>query len=178
MDKPSNEKEFLEKIPSPSARLWAGLCVILSIFIIYSIHQIRWLEDFQINVVQRNRKASIELLRIQNDANLLGISLRDMTLKPADYPIRDWQPTFTRLRGDMSNALSLEKRDAVSTPETDSKVDELERQMNDFWRTVDGLFYLAQQGKEAEARSLIQTEVESKDAMMIATVSSLLRSND
>ncbi len=110
MDKPSNEKEFLEKIPSPSARLWAGLCVILSIFIIfavYSIHQIRWLEDFQINVVQRNRKASIELLRIQNDANLLGISLRDMTLKQADYPIRDWQPTFTRLRGDMSNALSL-----------------------------------------------------------------------
>jgi len=181
MDKPPNEREFLEKIPSPSARLWAGLCVILSIFIIfavYSIRQIRWLEDYQINVVQRNRKASIELLRIQNDANLLGISLRDMTLKQADYPILDWQPTFTRLQGDMSNALLLEMEDAVSAPETQSKTEELGRQMQDFWQAVDRVFNLAQQGKEAEARSLIQSEVESKDAMMIATVSSLLRSND
>ncbi|MGH9447444.1 MAG: hypothetical protein ACRD3O_17175, partial [Terriglobia bacterium] len=91
----SVEHDYLARIPSPSLRLWVGLCVILSVFIIFAVHsirQIRWLEDFQMNVVQRNRKASIQLLRLENDANSLGISLRDMTLKQAEYPLSAWQP--------------------------------------------------------------------------------------
>ena len=83
MSESASQYEQLRKIPSPSTRLWIGLCIILSIFlifVIYSSRQIRWLEDFQVNVVQKNRKASLQLLRLQNDAYLLAISLRDLAL--------------------------------------------------------------------------------------------------
>lgn len=181
MDSGHDTKDLLAKIPSPSVRLWVGLCIILSIFVIfaiYSIHQIRWLEDFQINVVQRNRRASIVLLRLQDDANLLGISLRDMTLKQAEYPILYWRPTFARLRGDMANALALDKQFAVNTPETQSKTEELEKQIAEFWQGAEKVFNLARQGREAEARKLIQNDLERQDSAIIAMVASLLRSND
>ena len=54
MHTPQPEHDLLSQIPSPSRRLWIGLCIILSIFVVfavYAIHEIRWLEDFQVNVV-------------------------------------------------------------------------------------------------------------------------------
>ncbi|MCL5671104.1 MAG: hypothetical protein M1423_07400, partial [Acidobacteria bacterium] len=119
MSEPCSQYEQLRKIPSPSTRLWIGLCIILSIFLIfvvYSSHQIRWLEDFQVNVVQRNRKDSLQLLRLQNDSYLLAISLRDLALSRSRYPIRDWESEFTRLQNDMQNAAMLEGKYAVDTP--------------------------------------------------------------
>ncbi|MGH9354091.1 MAG: hypothetical protein ACRD2G_18330, partial [Terriglobia bacterium] len=175
------EPNLAAEIPSASVRLWVGLCVILSIFIVfavYSIHQIRWLEDYQINVVQRNRRASIVLLRLQDDAHQLGILLRDMTLKQAEYPIPDWRATFDRLHGDMSNALTVETRYAVGTRETDAKTEELRRELSGFWESADHAFDLAQQGKEAEARDLLQNGLVGKDAVLVGTVADLLRLND
>ncbi|PYV21751.1 MAG: hypothetical protein DMG27_19945, partial [Acidobacteria bacterium] len=105
-------------------RLLVGLCVVLSIFIVfavYTIHEIRWLEDYQVNVVQKNRKASLELLRLQNDAYLLAISLRDMTAARARYPIHEWRPEFVRIRRDMDDAVRLEGDFAVSTPASSDK---------------------------------------------------------
>ena len=52
--------DLLSEIPSPSRRLWVGLCITLSIFgifALYAIHEVRWLENFQTNVVQKNRLA-------------------------------------------------------------------------------------------------------------------------
>lgn len=181
MKEPKSEHDFLAKIPSPSLRLWVGLCIILSIFVVfavYSIHQIRWLENFQINVVERNRKASIQLLRLQNDANLLGISLRDMALKRGEYPIVDWQSEFSRLHFDMSNALALEMQYSGSPPAAGSTAEALQEQIQGFWQTASQVFDLAQKGKEAEARDLISNEMDDKDSVITATVASLLRSND
>ncbi|MGH9325111.1 MAG: sensor histidine kinase, partial [Terriglobia bacterium] len=171
------EHDFLARIPSPSARLWAGLCIILSIFVVfavYSIHQIRWLEDFQIHVVERNRKASIQLLRLQNDANLLGISLRDMTLKQAQFPIAAWQSEFSRLHFDMSNALALEVEYSGPPPAGASTTEALEDQTGEFWQTADQAFDLAAKGEAARARDLIASNLEGKDSVIVATVASLL----
>src|ERR1700690_751829 len=77
---PLPEHDLLSEIPSPTRRLWLGLCVTLAIFVIfaaYTIREIRWLQDFQVNVVQRNRKASLQLLRLQDDNYQLAVSLRD-----------------------------------------------------------------------------------------------------
>ncbi|MGH9377416.1 MAG: sensor histidine kinase, partial [Terriglobia bacterium] len=177
----NHEPNPAAEVPSASVRLWVGLCIILSIFIIfavYSIHQIRWLEDYQINVVQRNRRASIVLLRLQDDAHQLGILLRDMTLKQAEYPIPDWRATFDRLHGDTSNALAVEARYAVGTRETDAKTAELRRELGGFWGIADRAFDLAQQGKEAEARGLLQNSLVGQDAVLVGTVADLLRLND
>jgi signal transduction histidine kinase len=178
---PATEDDYLSRIPSPSLRLWLGLCVILSVFIIFAVHsfrQIRWLEDFQINVVQRNRKASIQLLRLENDASSLGLSLRDMTLKQAEYPVSAWHPVFERLHGDMSNALDLESRYAVQTRATDYETAALARQVNGFWQAAAGVFNMAQEGRPAEARAAIQNDLESRINVITGTVASLLRLND
>lgn len=181
MQTPSHEHELLSRIPSPSARLWLGLCIILSIFVIfaiYSIHQIRWLEDFQINVVQRNRRASIELLRLQDDAHQLGILLRDMTLEKAEHPIPDWQPVFHRLQGDMSNALALESKFASGGAATVSRNTELSREMDVFWGGVHLAFQFAAHGQEADARDLIENRLQGQSAALVATIADQLRQND
>jgi signal transduction histidine kinase len=175
------QHDFLAEIPSPSARLWVGLCIILSIFAVfaaYTIHEIRWLEDFQVNVVQKNRKASLELLRLQNDAYLLAISLRDMTAARARYPIHEWRPEFIRMRRDMDDAARLEGDFAVSTPASSDKRSQLQRALQDFWRSADSVFTLAQRGHEAKARALIQTELEGKRAVISEIAARLLVLND
>jgi signal transduction histidine kinase len=181
MTESASQYEQLWKIPSPSTRLWIGLCIILSIFLIfvvYSSRQIRWLEDFQVNVVQKNRKASLQLLRLQNDAYLLAISLRDLALSRNRYPIHDWEPEFARLRNDMENAAMLEGRYAVDTPASHDKRVQLRHALTEFGTTVDGVFALAEKGKTAEARTLIRTELESKRAIISEIVARLLVLND
>ncbi len=177
----SSQPDLLRRIPNPSTRLWIGLCVILSTFIIfavYTVRQIRWLEDFQVNVVQRNRKASLQLQRLQNDAYLLAISLRDMAFSQSKYPIRDWRAQFSRLRDDMDNALTLEGQSAVDTPATGEKRAQLRTALQDFWRAADQVFLSAQQGEEERARALTQTELESKRAVISEIINRLLVLND
>src|SRR5690242_12201230 len=181
MSESASQYEQLRKIPSPSTRLWIGLCVILSIFlvfVVYSSRQIRWLEDFQINVVQKNRKASLQLSRLQNDAYLLAISLQGVTLSQSRYPIRDWEPEFTRLRNDMQNAAMLEGRYAVDTPASHDKRMQLRQVLADFGTTADGIFALARQGKTEEARKLIEIQLENKRAVISEIIFSLLKLND
>src|SRR6516225_5033192 len=176
-----DQSDPLRRIPSPSARLWIGLCVILSIFIVfavYTVRQIHWLEDFQSNVVQKNRKASLQLLRLQNDASSLAISLRDMALSQSKYPIRDWRAEFTRLHDDMDNAVKLEGQFAVNTPATGEKRTQLRAALEDFWRAADRVFLSAQQGDEERARRLAHTELESKRAVISEIVYRLLVLND
>jgi signal transduction histidine kinase len=181
MNQTESHYDLIKEIPSPLTRLWLGLCIILSIFVFfayYTARQIRWLEDFQVNVVQRNRKASLQLLRLQNDAYELGISLRDMSLQHLQYPIHDWKPEFNRLRNDMENALALEREFALSATLTDAKYAELRSDLQSFWADADRAFAQAQAGHEAQARAMIQTELESRRAVVIAVVARLLVMND
>jgi signal transduction histidine kinase len=178
---PASEHELLMKIPSPTKRLWAGLCVILAIFLgfaVYTTYEVRWLESFQANVVQQNRKASLQLLRLQDDAYLLAISIRDMIHSEDRYHIRDRRGEFSRLREDMDHALTLEGQFGTRAPASEDKRIQLRTVLKDFWLTADSSFALSDQGKEAEARRLIQTELEPKRAIITETVSRLLILND
>jgi signal transduction histidine kinase len=181
MSEPVSEHEMLQQIPSPTKRLWVGLFVILTLFLgfaSYAIYEIRWLESFQANVVQQNRKASLQLLRLQNDVYLLAISIRDMPHDEARYPIRDWRSEFDRLRDDMDNAVELESRYAVRTSASDDKRVQLRAVLAEFWQTADNIFSVARQGKEMEARRLIEVELEPKRAVITEIVSRLLILND
>jgi signal transduction histidine kinase len=176
-----SNQDLIKEIPSPLTRLWVGLCIILSIFIFfayYAARQIRWLEDFQVNVVQRNRKASLQLLRLQNDVYELGISLRDMSQARPAYPIQDWRPEFTRLRGDMENALALEREFALATALTDDKYSELRYDLQQFWQESDQVFSEARAGHERQARGMVQTEMEGRRAVISEIIARLLVLND
>lgn len=178
---PEGGHDLLREIPSPSRRLWLGLCVTLGIFVIfatYTIRAIHWLQDFQVNVVQRNRKASLQLLRLQDDTYQLAVSLRDMTLPESRYPIFYWKGEFSRLREDMAAALASEAQFAVNT----SASNDLRRQLHDildtFWSLSDEAFNLADQGHEDSARYLIRSELEEQRETISRIVSHLLSLND
>lgn len=181
MNGPGTEHDLLKEIPSPSMRLWVGLCIILSLFVVfasYTIHEIRWLEDFQVNVVQKNRKASLQLERLESDAYLLAISMRDMASGESRYPIMDWRSEFDRLRADMVNASIEESRFAVSTPASADKRVQLRAALEKFRQTADRVFDLAKSGNEAGARNLVHTELESERAEITEIVARLLVLND
>ncbi len=173
--------DLLSQIPSPSRRLWVGLCVILSIFVIfsiYAIYEIRWLEDFQANVVQQNRKASLQLLRLQNDAYLLAISIRDLEHGGSRYGISGSRAEFARLQEDMSHAREQESRYAVHSPAADDKRSQLAMALEDFWRTSDEVFALAARGQDAQARNLVESELDAKREVISEIVARLLVLND
>jgi len=177
---PEAAHDLLREIPSPSRRLWLGLCVTLAIFVIfasYTIHEIRWLQDFQVNVVQKNRLASLQLLRLQDDTYQLAVSLRDMTLPESRYPIFYWKGEFSRLREDMNNALASEAQLAVNTSAGDERR-QLRDILDNFWSLADEAFDLADQGHEDSAHYLIRSQLEEQRETISHVVSHLLSLND
>jgi signal transduction histidine kinase len=178
---PETAPELLRAIPSPSRRLWFGLCFTLAIFAIsafYTIREIHWLQDFQVNVVQKNRKASLELLRLQDDTYQLAVSLRDMTLPESRYPILYWRGEFSRLREDMNGALTAEAQYAASTPAGDAERKQLRDVLDNFWLLADEGFNLAEQGHEDSARYLVRSQLEEQRETISRVVSQLLGLND
>lgn len=173
--------DLLSEIPSPSTRLWVGLCITLAIFgafAAYATHEIRWLEDFQVNVVQRNRRASLQLLRLQNDAYLLAVLIRDMTIPGSRYPTAYYRTEFNRLHKDMDEALTLEERYAVASQAANEQRTQLKNILVDIWVTADMAFDLAEDGHEVSARYLIKTQLERKREVVSKIVAGLLDLND
>ena len=89
-----------------------GLAVTLAVvggFSWYALHQIAGLRDLQAQLVDRNRKDSLQLLRIQKNLNSLGLAMRDMVEGEERYGLQDYRMQFTRLRTDLEDALLLER---------------------------------------------------------------------
>src|SRR5574339_728076 len=69
----------------------------------------------QTDLADRNRRDSLQLLRIQNDLNLLGLAMRDMLDTEERYPLTAWSAQFQRIRVDLDDA--LERQEAVAVAE-------------------------------------------------------------
>ena len=66
---------------SPTSGLLLGLIITLAAVVAYSGYvtlQIQRLRQLQSDLLDRNRKDSLQLIRIQNDLNSLGLAMRDM----------------------------------------------------------------------------------------------------
>ena len=66
---------------SPTAALLVGLLITLATVVAYSWYisgQISGLRRLQSDLADRNRRDSLQLLRIQNDLNQLALGMRDM----------------------------------------------------------------------------------------------------
>ena len=164
---------------SPTFGLLLGLLITLSAVLAYSVYitwQITGLRKLQTELVDRNRKDSLQLLRIQNDLNLLAVAMRDMVSSNEPYPLTAWSAQFDRIRTDLDDAMRLEARYAsVSrTPEQNAF---LSRQLTQFWDAVDRVFELAREGKEKEARQQIQLSLQERQAALSTAVARLLVEN-
>ncbi len=156
-----------------------GLLITLSAVLAYSAYitwQIAGLRKLQTDLVDRNRKDSLQLLRIQNDLNLLAVAMRDMVSKEEPYPLTAWSAQFQRIHGDLDDAMRLEAGFAAAsrTPEQSAF---LTGSFNQFWDASDRIFSLAQAGKDKEAREQIQLSLQERQAALSTAVARLLVQN-
>jgi hypothetical protein len=94
----------LESRRSISIRLGAGLLLGLTALAVYSgytIAELRVLRRLQTDVIDRNRRDSLLLVRIQNNLNMLALGMRDMLDGSSEYPLTAWRSQFQRLRTDL-----------------------------------------------------------------------------
>jgi len=174
---------------SPTAGLALGLLVTLSVVLAYSAYitwQVAGLRKLQTQLVDRNRKDSLQLLRIQNDLNLLAVAMRDMVSNDEPYPLTAWSAQFQRIRTDLNDAMHIESglsehglsesglAAASPTPEQSAF---LASSFTQFWDAVDRVFALAHDGKEKEARADIQLSLQSRQAALSTAVARLLVQN-
>jgi len=143
----------------------------------YITWQISGLRELQNNLVDRNRKDSLQLLRIQNDLNTLALAMRDMLDNNGPYPLTAWSAQFQRIRADLGDALRKEEQVAVAdrTPEQRQY---LGNSMAQFWDAVDRTFALATNGKPDEARTQIQISLQARQAALSTAVARLLVQNN
>ena len=165
---------------SPTAALFLGLIITLAAVVAYSAyisHQISSLRQLQDNLVDRNRRDSLQLLRIQNDLNLLGLAMRDMLDNDEPYPLTAWSAQFARIRSDLDDALRLETQVAVidRTPEQSQF---LGSRVAQFWDAADRTFALARDGKQAEARTQIRLSLQARQEALGTAVARLLVQNN
>jgi signal transduction histidine kinase len=165
---------------SPTPGLFLGLIITLAAVVAYSWYitvQISGLRELQNHLAGRNRKDSLQLLRIQNDLNSLALAMRDMLDNDEPYPLTAWSAQFQRIRADLDNALKLEEQVAVAerTPE---QREFLGNAMAQFWDAVDRTFALARDGKESDARAQIRVSLQARQAALSTAVARLLVQNN
>jgi signal transduction histidine kinase len=165
---------------SPTKALLLGLIITLAAIVAYSAYitvQIAGLRELQSDMVDRNRKDSLQLLRLQNDLNSVALAMRDMLDAGEPYPLSAWSAQFDRLRTDIDAALQLEEQNA-EVHRTPEQRNYLRQQLTQFWDAMDRMFALARDGKENEAREQIRLSLQARQAALSTAVSRLLVENN
>jgi len=165
---------------SPTAALFLGLIITIAAVVAYSWYitrQISTLRELQNNLVEHNRRDSLQLLRAQNDLNSLGLAMRDMLDNDEPYPLIAWEAQFQRIRTDLNSALQTEDQLSVARRSPEQAL-YLQESLAQFWDAADRTFALARDGKEAEARAQIRLSLQERQATLSTTVSRLLVQNN
>ena len=165
---------------SPTSKLILGLVITLAAVVLYSLYitrQISGLRELQHTLVDRNRKDSLQLIRIQNDLNSLALAMRDMLDNTEPYPLTAWASQFQRIRDDLDNALRLES-EVAATDRTAEQRQYLGDSVRQFWDAADRTFALAAAGKQKDAEDQIRLSLQARQAALSTAVSRLLVQNN
>ena len=163
---------------SPTPRLLLALAITLAavaVFSWFSLRQIDRLRQLQTNTIDRHRRDSLQLLRIQSALHSLGLALRDMVEGDTGYPLTAWRSELERTRTDLEDALRIESGLAARPPEQQSY---LANSMTQFWRSVDQVLEIAARGEEDRARRIISNSLQAQQAALSVTVARLLVQNN
>jgi len=165
---------------TPTAALLLGLVVTLATVLVYSFYisrQITGLRQLQTELTDRNRRDSLQLLRIQGDLNQLALAMRDMLDPDETYPIAAWSSQFDRIRADLDEALRQQEGVSVArrTPEQSRY---LASSVAQFWDASSRIFELAGDGHETEARGQVRLSLQPRQAALSTTVARFLVQNN
>ena len=164
---------------SLSIRLFAGLLsgvTALAVYAGYTGAELRVLRRLQTDIIDRNRRDSLLLVRVQNDLNMLGLGMRDMLDARDGYPLTAWRSQFQRIRTDLEDALAREAAVAPAS-RTPEQARYLSSSMSQFWDALDRTFDLATRD-EAEARVQVRLSLQARQAALNTAVSRLLVQNN
>jgi len=156
------------------------LVITLATVVTYSWYisgQISGLRRLQTDLTDRNRRDSLQLLRIQNDLNQLALAMRDMLDASEPYPLTAWSAQFDRIRLDLDDALKQQGEVALAR-QTPEQREYLATSLSQFWNAVERIFELARSGNEAEARTQIQLSLQARQAALSTAVARLLVQNN
>lgn len=165
---------------TPTKILLLGLVITLAAVLAYAFYitvQLSGLRRLQSELVERNRKDSLQLLRVQNDLNLIGLAMRDMLDAEEPYPLVAWSAQFERIHEDLGEGLELEGQfaGASRTPEQQQY---LSQNVAQFWDAVNRMFLLASEGRDDEARDQIRLSLQARQEALSTAVSRLLVQNN
>lgn len=165
---------------SPTTVLLLGLIFTLAAVALYSRYitsQMSRLQELQTDLVDRNRRDSLQLIRIQDDLNSVAHAMRDMLDGGTSYPLTAWEAQFDRIEADLADALRIQDETAVShrLPEQQNY---LRNSMTQFWDAMGRMFALAREGRETEALTEVRNQLQARQAALTATVARLLIQNN
>jgi len=164
----------------PTPALLLGLIVTLAAVVgvsWYITTQISGLRALQTDLADRNRTDSLQLLRIQNDLNALGLAMRDMLDTTEPYPLTAWSAQFARIRGDLDSAIAREA-EVAGTRRTPEQTNYLKQSLLQFWDASDRIFALAAGGRDAQARDQIRVSLQARQDALNTAVARLLVANN
>src|SRR5258708_8480143 len=127
-------------------------------------------------MVDRNRKDSLQLLRVQNDLNSIALALRGMLDIPEPYSLAAWTGQVERIHPDLDTGLKLEESLAGGNRTPEQRL-YLSQSVAQFWDAVNRMFGLAQNGKDAEAREQIRLSLQARQQALSTAVPRLLAEN-
>ena len=165
---------------SPTNRLLFGLVITLAVVLAYASYitvQLAGLRELQSQMVDRNRKDSLQLLRIQNDLNSVALAMRAMLDTTGRYPLIAWSAQFERIRQDLESGLKIEEGLAVASRTPDQRK-YLTQSVAQFWDAVNRMFALAESGEEPQAREQIRLTLQAREQALSTAVSRLLVENN
>jgi len=165
--------------PGPARRLYLGLVVTILAVLVYAAYitfQFAGLRKLQSELVDRNRRDSLQLLRIQNDLNSVGLAMRDMLDASEPYPLVAWSAQFDRIHGDLEDALRLEAPLSEAEPTSEQR-HFLIQAMKQFWDASERMFAQAA-SDERVAREQLRDTLQPRQAALSSAVSRLLVQNN
>jgi signal transduction histidine kinase len=172
-------KEWQRMTKSPTIRLLAGLLVTLLAvagFSSYSLHQLTKLRELQNQTIDLNRHDSLVLLRIQNDVNVLGTKVQEMT-EHRKIPVGDYRQDFENVRQDLTGAIRTDEQFAEGLRRPVSAM-QLGEAVRHFWILAERVFAEAQAGRESQARRLADRGLMDQQIALARQVSKLLEANN
>lgn len=165
--------------PGPASGLYLGLVVTILAVLVYAGYitlQFAVVRRLQSEMVESNRKDSLQLLRIQNDLNLLGLAMGDMLDAGSPYPLIAYSAPFERIRTDLEDALRQEETLAEAAPTSEQRR-YMFQSMGQFWDASDRMFARAQYDEDA-AREQIRDTLQPRQAALTSAISRLLVQNN
>jgi signal transduction histidine kinase len=159
--------------------LYLGLAVTILAVLVYAAYitlQFAGLRRLQSELVDRNRRDSLLLLRIQNDLNSVGLAMRDMLDASQPYPLIAWSAQFDRIHEDLDDALRLEAPLSEAAPTSDQRI-YLFQALNQFWDASDRMFSQAAYDENL-AREQLRDTLQPRQAALSSAVSRLLVQNN